>query len=181
MRYSYSTNDKIVWRLIICLALILLIHRAGVALAASKDTTADSCTIADDCNSLVQRALLSSQQMNYSEALRLYQGALAIQPEPRLLVSIGRMQQKLGRVQEARSNYKKFLDISTRPDDEPYRTKASQWLIEIETQSTSTVSPIYKKWWFWTVTGTVLAGSLALGFGLGLTPAPHETATWTTR
>src|SRR5262245_60300137 len=101
------------------LALIALLQLVGLAGASAAPQTSeeDTCMLDDACNRLVKRAMRSSQQKQYEEALQLYQGAHALTPEPRLLLSVGRMQQKLGRLEEAQKSYQKFLRESTRPDD----------------------------------------------------------------
>lgn len=192
------------WLSIFRIVLVLLLFATGqVTQAATPATSADACTLDDACKRLVERALLSSQQKQYAEALQLYQAAFAIQPEPRLLVSIGRMQHKLERWEEARASYQQFLNVSAQPEDEPYRAKAAEWLKEIEsrplqpTPTAPTVSeahpkaigvedsrsterrPVYKKWWFWTLIGGATAAmgtGLALGLALPRTPPAPQGA-----
>jgi tetratricopeptide (TPR) repeat protein len=44
-----------------------------------------------------------------------------------------------------------------------------------------TEQPIYRKWWFWTATGAVVVGAVAIGLGVGLTQPgtePYREVTW---
>jgi tetratricopeptide (TPR) repeat protein len=193
MRYDRMIDGKRLRRWKFSLVLFLLLHGAlGVARAESGATSPDSCTLDDACNRLVKQAVSDSQQKQYADALQLYQAAYAIRPEPRLLVSIGRMQHKLQRWEDARQSYQNFLATSTRPDDEPYRKKATEWLKELESQPLSAPGsqastgaappgvlvtsdprateskPIYKKWWFWTAIGGTLVAATAVSVGVVL-------------
>ena len=37
-------------------------------------------------------------------------------------------------------------------------------------------TPVYKKWWFWTITGVVVVGAVGLGLGLGLSSGSTPSA-----
>jgi hypothetical protein len=78
--------------------------------------------------------LLSSAGFDPQLLAISHQSAFALQPEPRLLLNIGRMQQKLGNFAEAQKSYQQFLSSPSRADDAPYRSKALEWLKEVEAQ-----------------------------------------------
>ena len=150
------------------------------AQAASAEVEPDECLADDKCKELYDTARVQSEATQYDAALINYQNAYARRQVPWLLISIGRMQHKLQRFQPAIANYKRFLALPTEVTEEVLRTKARTYLKQAQQQWEEqkrllgpqvTVeqpkTPLYKKWWFWTVLGAGAAG-LAVGVGLGV-------------
>jgi tetratricopeptide (TPR) repeat protein len=142
----------------------------------------DACTDSDDkCYELYETARSQSAAGQYDAALINYQNAYARKPVPWLLISIGRMQQKLLRHPQAIASYRRYLALPRNVSDPELRTKAqiylNQVLDQLEDQKLlqnpeqpvqGAGPPIYKKWWFWTsILGS--ATVLAIGLGVGLT------------
>lgn len=158
---------------------------AGLALSAD-----DPCVSDAKCNRMVASAKALSESGQYEAALLGYQGAYALQPVPWLLLNIGRMQQKLGRYQSARDNFRTYLDSEAAKQNEALANKVMQYLKQAEEEvaaqkttpkespplvpavappSAAPVQPLYKKGWFWAVLGGgVAAVGLAVGLGVGL-------------
>lgn len=161
---------------------------------ATGDTT-DPCLSDPKCNDLYERARLLSKAGQYDAALVLYQQTFAMRPLPWLLLNVGRMQQKLNRNDQALVTYRKILDWNAKQpaddqsnlaDDEvlakarEYRQQADDALAEQRRQNPVVVqtgpavdkTPLYKKWWFWTIVGgTVAAVAVGVGLGVGLSTA----------
>lgn len=169
-----------------CLLLALL-------LCTSAAQAKTSCLTDSACKDLIERGRSQSKTEKYDSALAAYQDAYAQWPEPWLLVNIGRMQQKLGLFTEARDSFRRYLEQPAKSQDEKTRLRANEYLEQVEeelgkqseTRVTGKVplppvkedppteavrakpTPVYKKWWFWTVVGAVAAGA-AVGTGLGV-------------
>ena len=133
------------------------------------------------CASLFEQGRAQSGAGNLAEALRLYQRAYATEPDPDLLFSIGRVLHKQGRPAEAATYYRRFL-ASASPAQEQ-RRKAQEYLAEFQSagatattgltgaqknRAAAATRPVYKKWWFWTILGTVAAAGIAGGIAGGV-------------
>jgi hypothetical protein len=55
------------------------------------------------------------------------------------------------------------------PASEPAATGADLQLHTTQAAPKARKQPVYKKWWFWTITGVVVAGAVGVGLGVGLT------------
>jgi tetratricopeptide (TPR) repeat protein len=107
---------------------------AASARAAKPDPrpAPDACSLNNDCHKLANRGVELAEQHQYAEALKMFEDAHALVPqEPRLVLNIGRMQHKLGRIEDARQRYKEFLKRASRVEDEENRVRALKWLEEI--------------------------------------------------
>jgi tetratricopeptide (TPR) repeat protein len=161
---------------------------AGQVAVAFPDCQQDSA-----CLQLQEQAAERSKASDLVGALRLYKLAYEVRPDPRLLYNIARTLHKQGQATEAASYYQKFLDAGIQ--DEVQRQKAQDFLGQIQptplhpppstpaltqvavteafpagalrVDTVPTRKPIYRKWWFWTLTGASLAG-IAVGIGLGI-------------
>ncbi len=149
------------------------------------------------CQSYSDQARALSKEGKLAEALAIYKSAYATAADPLLLFNLGRVNQKLGRYQEARGYYHRYLDAGAEGDPRQ-RERTNQYIAEVEQQLQQTQSsgpglalvpgplrpasmgqpvsrrPFYKTWGFWTATGIAVTGALALGLSLGLIYVPHQ-------
>lgn len=157
--------------------------KSGPATSATApavgDTSSDKgvriqCDDDPDCGESVQSALHQSNAKQYEAALKTYQDVYDKWPTPWLLINLGRVQQKMGRLDDAVSSFELYL--ATAPADKPERIKVARAFLaqtkqEIEVQrykhmldeEKAKSKPIYKKWWFWTIIGGVVAGGVIAG------------------
>ncbi len=162
---------------------------------AASGESQDPCLSDPKCSELYDRARALSKAGQYDAALVLYQQTFAMRPLPWLLLNVGRMQQKLNRNDQALVTYRKILDWNAKQptddqsnlaDDEvlakarEYRQQADDALAEQRRQNPMAAqtgpavdkTPLYKKWWFWTIVGgTVAAVAVGVGLGVGLSAA----------
>lgn len=179
-------------KILAVLATILLLW-AGPCFAQEID----ACLVNPACQKTTDEARKLSQAGQYDAALVMYQTAYGRSPVPWLLFNIGRMQQKLDRTEQARSSYQRFLQLSQTQEDASLREKAKAYLLEIEREqqrkqsiltpsspkesppvSTMPPTPMYKKWWLWTVVGVVAAGATATAIGLSVATRTPDTSGW---
>lgn len=173
--------------------LVVILLFPGIAVGQSPILTAD-CTQDTGCLALKEQASEHSKRGDLVEALRLYKLAYEVRPDPRLLFNIARLLHKQGKSDEAVPYYQKFIDSPIQ--DEEQRQKAREYLEQIqaatatpapkqtnESSGYTTTSlpaetlridalpakkPVYKKWWFWTVIGTIAAAGIAGGVTAGV-------------
>lgn len=182
----------------LCMALYLALSLAGgSSLAQSKQ---DGCLKDVTCRNLYYKALKEYDEGRYVEALAGFQSAYSRRQMPWLLLNIGRSLQRLGRPQEAISNYERYLKAEPNID-EPTREKVNKYIEQTkalldsptptptqpspEPQTvtppvpTPTASmsvplaveqktPVYKKWWFWTIIGAGVAVGVGAGVGIAV-------------
>ena len=163
----------------------------------------------------LQVAAARYENEQYQDAILALQNAYALQPLPRLLCNIGQAYRKLGNHRAAVAQYELCLkndpeiDLAYRAEVDSYiADRRQQWAAKSRqaaaenpttgavgrTVDKSTVAqpcpspaqtPVYKKWWLWTIVGVVVAGG-AVGLGVGLTqraaptliPTPFYDLTW---
>lgn len=161
--------------------------------AAAKSAAQDPCLSEPRCNELYEKARALSRANQYEAALVMYQQTYAMRPLPWLLLNIGRVQQKLGRHEQAAVSYRKIIEPNRKlPADEleaasdvEVTAKAREYLKQAEDavaaqkQERPQVAPtavapvekvpLYKKWWFWTaLSGGIGLAALGIGLGVGL-------------
>jgi tetratricopeptide (TPR) repeat protein len=103
----------------------------------------------------------------FQEALEKLQAEYAKNPLPRFLQNIGQCQLRLGQKREALENFQ--LVLRTDPKLPQEQREAMQQLVaKLTTElgldkptEVTRVTPVYKKWWFWTLLGTAAAGATA--------------------
>jgi len=101
-----------------------------------------ACCVHDPgCLTLVHQAKVFSEKQQFEDALRLYEQAYARVADPGLLPNIGRMQQRLGRDEQALATYRLFLSQPPLPDDEELRRKVPEWIVETQPHNKSLGSP----------------------------------------
>jgi tetratricopeptide (TPR) repeat protein len=126
---------------------------------APSEEEPDECLADDKCKELYDTARTQSESGQYDAALINYQNAYARRQVSWLLISIGRMQQKLQRFQPAIANYKRFLGLPTEVTEEILRTRAQTYLKQAQQQWEEQKrllapqapverekTPVYKKW-----------------------------------
>lgn len=184
-----NRRSKIKRRLLAILGAVLLFASYGARAEGGGDESAadDPCLKEPKCQELVGRAREASQVGHYDEAMRSYISAYAVRPVPWLLLNIGRMQQKLGRFDDAIQMYRAFLDLPRQEGDDEQRARATEYLRKAEAEklvatppqcptSVAESKPAYKKWWFWTLIGGAAAAVVVTGVAVGLStrPAPPD-------
>ncbi len=108
--------------------------RPAGAGANISQSSVDVCLRDTDCARLANRARAMSSAREYEAALVAYQAAYALRPAPWLLVNIGRVNQKLGRLQEAIRSYRDFLARDDRAEESDTRSRAKAFLAEAESE-----------------------------------------------
>lgn len=181
-------NNNRLATFLICVASALL------SVAVQAQPAQPDCADNTACLSLFEQAQQQSKAGNLAEAQRLYKLAYEVEPDPALLFSIARVMHKQGLTQEAISFYRRFL--SSGSNDDVQKTKARNYLVELEPEvkvpppstalppppgnppiSTAVESkPVYKKWWFWTIIGGVVAGGV-IGAAVGAVSAKSSSPT----
>lgn len=150
----------------------------------------DPCLSVPECNLLVDRGQQLSKEGRLDEALLAYRAAYALYPVAWLHINMGRVEQKLGHLGTAKTEYEAYLQTPQTVPQPDHRERASRYLNEVEQELAKTpkpaaitpkneTQPLYKKWWLWTAIGGVVAVGAGLGLGLGLTaqtnPMPNGT------
>ncbi len=127
----------------------------------------------------------------YERALGSFRDAYALSPRPRLLYNIAKAEDKLGRLADAREHYRLFLAAEPQGDKHlevtarlseinaqlgvagltiPLPAQVAESSMSAQAAFDPTATPhsapvrserVYKKWWFWTSVGAVLAGGVA--------------------
>jgi hypothetical protein len=132
-----------------------------------------SCMADADCRAYVNVARGLSESNQPEGALAAYQKANERIPTPRLLTSIGRLQQRLGRLRQAAESYHQYLSSDAAKQDAEARARVEGWLAEVEAELAKPVppppapppkplpTPLYRRWWIWTIAGVVVAGGVA--------------------
>ncbi len=189
-------------QLLALLALLFGLCLAGapqVAQAADEPLVADLCLSDEECKQHYDTARSLSQAEQYEAALVEYQRAYARKPAPWLLINIGRMQQKMGRDEEAMVSFDRYLALDNqsadlRPRVQAYRMEVAQRLSDKQRQVRDAALeaaerklaqqtpkeepprklPIYKRWWFWAIVGGGVAVVAATGVAVGLATQPRE-------
>ncbi len=159
---------------------------ANEALAASSaPSESGDCLEDNECRSTFESARQLSDAQQYNAALTGYQNAYALRPSPWLLINIGRVQQKMGRLADAMASFQRFLNQPGQQAPEAVAA-AREYLKQAESdlaaqkekeqrqaQSLSAApaesKPVYKRWWFWLlIGGTAAAAATAVGVGVGV-------------
>ncbi len=127
----------------------------------------------------------------YDEALREFDAGYALSHNARFLVNIGQSQRALGREEDARDTYRRYL--AEVPPDDPLRREVARIVAELDariaakpvTPAPPSVVPtavaqaapppprsfVRRHWWIFPVSAAVLAG-VAVGIYFGVRPAP---------
>lgn len=166
------------------LQLVLIVWFCGTAhadpLSPGTPVKQNLCLQDDICRQHSMNAKEFSKAGNLREAIVEYEAAYQEIQLSVFLYNIGRLHHRLGELDQAATYYNRYL--STAIDEDPeQRARANEYLREIQVPKSSVEpvlptpalvekpakKPFYKTWWFWTITGTVVAGA-AIGVGVGL-------------
>lgn len=112
-----------------------------LAIEAHAKVHVPSCMQDAQCIALLARARTLSRAQETEGALRIYQAAYESTPDPGLLVNIGRMHQKLGHLEQAAENFRRYLGSSSAIDNDELRLKAQEWLTVVISQTHSAATP----------------------------------------
>jgi hypothetical protein len=143
----------------------------------------DACARDPVCFDHAERAREASRQGQLEDALKEYQAAFGLQPMPRLVFNIARIQQKLGQLAEATTAYELYLNLGAEGDKE-MAAKARSYLDEIYVitepmpgpwtpPKAPPPPPLYKRPWFWGIV-LVTVGTTVTGLTIGLLPKPSN-------
>lgn len=139
-----------------------------------------NCVDNPACLALFEQAQQQSRAGQLAEALRSYSLAYQVTPDPRLSFSMGRVLQKQGRPADALPHYRQFIESDV--EDAEQKATARSYLAQCEAALppppalgpsappavTPAAVPVYRRWWFWTILGTVAAAGIAGGIGGGV-------------
>ena len=150
------------------------------------------CEDSPACTELANKARSLSSAGKSEDAMKLYQAAYQVRPDPRLLYNTGRILHHTGRPGEAASYYKRVLDSGI--DEGDLRQKVTGYLVQaqeesaqasqvpstagdsfIQPSSAKPAEPAYKRPWFWAVIGVasaVVVGGVVTGVVIGTMPKP---------
>ena len=152
-----------------------------------------SCEQDAACWKELNRASKLAESGQYAEALSVFEAAYARVPDPRLQINIGRSLHRLGRYDDAVAAFQQYqatARASAPPQEQEVvrRFIAEAQLAKLQSTPTPTPTPtpppappktpVYKKWWFWTLIGVGVAGGVAAGVVVGTWPRtpPEEQA-----
>lgn len=140
----------------------------------------------DECSRIDAEAFAHMQAARLDEAQRAYARAYALCRDPKLLYNLGRAAHKAGQPAKAAGYYQHYL--ATRVETDPAQIqRAQQFLAQAQREAAAAPdgalgprqaqvrsrdagtapTPVYKKWWLWTLVGVGVAG-VAVGVGLGV-------------
>jgi tetratricopeptide (TPR) repeat protein len=187
------------------LAIPLYVLLAQPALAkpiAQPAVVREACERIPECMGHAERGRTLAREGKHAEAAAEYSAAYNLAPAPWLLYNLARRLHEAGRLDEAAIEYQRYLDLGA-AEDPTQLGKARDFLAQIRrplekaplTQSVASTldpsastspdaqatvvvpkTPVFKKWWFWTVLGITAAGvATAIGIGVyaGTGPNPN--------
>jgi tetratricopeptide (TPR) repeat protein len=141
----------------------------------------------------------SFDQAAYAQALEEFQKAYDLSRYPAILYKIALCRDQLGQAAEAIDAYQKYLEADPQsqrkagiearitqlqalskpappPPPEPKpEVKPQPELVQTAPPPEPKKTPVYKKWWLWTIVGVVVAGGVATGVGIALAPPRSPT------
>lgn len=117
-------------------ASLLLTLALGRPATAQPALPRDACLSDPKCADLNQAASNLAQTGQLDAALALYQTAYAQHPVPSLLVSIGQLQQKLGRLSAAINSYRQYLASLETINDPVLTQKVRDYLAQAQASVT---------------------------------------------
>jgi tetratricopeptide (TPR) repeat protein len=121
----------------------------------------------------------------YDKALREFLAAQALMPAPQIGFNVAQCYEKLGRLQEAIAGYERYVsEVPDDPDLPSVRARIGALKAKLppppppvveappRTEAPPLVAPsptpVYKRWWLWTIVGVVVVAGVGVGLGLGL-------------
>ena len=181
-----SRSQKTSWLLAVVWLTAMPSAVAQTPQSGTRQPLADACILDQECSARAASARSLSDAGQWNAAFSAYQAAHARRPAPWLLVQMGRMQQKLGNPEEAIRLYQQFAASPESDNYSDYREAARRYKQEAiqdlvhrqpsgqptEPAASSERTPVYKKWWFWTVLigGAVVVTAVGVGVGLATRP-----------
>ena len=114
----------------------------------------------------------------FHEAAEEYKKAFQAKPDPAFLFNLGQCHKRLTRVHELNKAVFYFKSYLNNAPFSPFRQDVEEEIAKIERQirELQRPPPFYKRWWFWTVVGTVVAGA-TVGTVLALRPEDEKPVT----
>jgi iron complex outermembrane receptor protein len=105
---------------------------------------------------------------NPERALYFYRAYLRASPDAPNRGEVDGRIATLEKLLAEKQNLQKPPDSALAPGEKPEATPANTTTVAVEQPAPEKKTPIYKKWWLWTIVGVVVAGT-AVGLGVGLT------------
>jgi tetratricopeptide (TPR) repeat protein len=182
------------YRLLLLVSLGLCCHSnyACAEKVAVPEGRATSCDEDAECSRYADDGYEHLQAGRLEKARRAYEAAYTRRADPKLLYNLGRVLHKSGRAAEAADYYRRYLDAGAEGNEEQ-RRKSQQYLQQATKEAASqpavplarrsrvgavelpadlsapaSPTPVYKKWWLWTIVGGAAGIALGVGLGVGL-------------
>ena len=177
--------------------MLVALLAAGPSAGAAETAT---CAARPACLALQEQGVKAHNDKRYAGAVRFYERARELTPDPRLLVLMGRSRFRLGEVDAALALYGQarpdIVDPVERAQLERFASEANAQRIvappdprpqPAATPAAAESTPVYKRWWFWTIVGGVVAAGVVTGVVVGTsssaraavpTGAPRATITF---
>lgn len=182
------------YRLLLLVSLGLCCHSnyACAEKVAVPEGRATSCDADAECSRYADDGYEHLQAGRLEKARRAYEAAYSRRADPKLLYNLGRVLHKSGRSAEAAGYYRRYLDAGAEGNEEQ-RRKSQQYLQQAtkeaasqpfvplarrssvgatgtpaDRSASSPPTPVYKKWWLWTIVGGAAGIALGVGLGVGL-------------
>jgi tetratricopeptide (TPR) repeat protein len=132
-------------------------------------------------------------QARYEEAAAEFQKSYELSRYPAILHKIALSYDQLGNLDKAIEYYQKYLDADPKSERRagieariaklkeqrqppavtaPAAATAAPQATAVTAAPAPRKTPVYKKWWLWTIVGVAAAG-LAVGLGVGLAPSTN--------
>lgn len=176
-RFACLLRYETGWQIALIFSGILALDSVVQAAPVLQQNIARPCTEIPACLTLYQYGQAQSKEGNLSSAIRSYQLAYDIQPDPRLLFNMARLFHRQGSTAEAATYYQRFIDADISDDQQKARARDYLALLTLlrnqrpnQTQlgSGTEATPLHKKVWFWAIVGGAVATSIGVGLGVGL-------------
>jgi hypothetical protein len=110
----------------------------------------------------------------FREAAAEYQRAYVAKPIPDFLYNLGQCHKRLGAVEDLERAIFFFESYVNNAAPSPLRDEVELQIAKLRKEVTARrYRPVYKRWWFWTVIGVVVAGA-AVGTAIALRPQDQD-------
>jgi len=183
------------WASLLAAGAVLLVTCATATAQQSPDSDKDK----DKARLYFKLGEKYYAEKKYEAALEAFQRAQTLTPTAYMHYNMGRCLEQMGRPKQAARQYERLLE--KKPDfadraaveakiralkDREIRQPAMPAAAvdsasgEGASRAPPSATPIYKKWWFWTLVGAVVVGGVTVGVVAGTRegPPPAELGVW---
>lgn len=163
-------------------ALLALFGWAPTAIAAP----APEPSAEERAEALYKKGVVLYKAERYRDAVAAFESAYMLTRAPRLLYNLGQARRKIGHTQEAIDAYEEYLrrenniepqrrelvegylrELRAALPPKPEPPKPAALALEKPAPSESAKTPLYKKWWLWTIVGGVALTAVVVGVTVG--------------